>query len=289
MFRQLFLILLSQFFYATVYCQQQPVPPPPFIYQTDFKKILEQAQERESPLYYQKLLIRFLDRDSTLSNPEVLALLIGYTEDSHFKPFEDMETEQEIFDLNEERKYEEALAKAKNYLQTHPLSLRVLKEASFCYYVKEMQDSADYYMDLVDKIMNAMTYSGSGKKPDVPMFALGLADGEYYVQNIGLKVTNRDTDWNKHNQFIEIVEASKNEDDKIRYFFVIQHAKNRIDDDKVNESGSKKKKKKPATEKSKQQEPDKPKEKKAKDKKDKPGWQTSENAPPEEKPTTANQ
>ncbi|HMO63231.1 MAG TPA: DUF4919 domain-containing protein [Ferruginibacter sp.] len=280
MFRQLYLILLSSLLCLKMYCQQTPVPPPPFIYQTDFKKILEQTQERESPLYYQKLLIRFLDRDSTLSNPEVLALLIGYTEDSHFKPFEDMETEQEIFDLNEERQYEEALVKAKQYLQSHPLSLRVLKEASFCYYVKEMQDSADYYMDLVDKIMNAMTYSGNGKKPDAPMFALGLADGEYYVQNIGLKVSNRDTDWNKHNQFIEIVEGSKNADDKVKYFFVIQHAKNRVDDDKVNESAGKKKKKKPAAEKRKQQ--DKPKDKKSKDKKDKPAWQTEEAAPPAE-------
>jgi hypothetical protein len=245
------------------------VSQPPFVYQRDFKPILEQTQDKASPLSYQKLLIRFLDNDSTLSNAETLALLIGYTEDSHYKPFEDMEKEQEVFDLNEEGNVEDALIKAKAYLQTHPLSLRVLKEASYCYHTLKKEDSANYYMDLVDKIMNAMTYSGNGKKPETPMFSLGLADGEYFIPNIGMKVLNRDTDWNSSNLFLEIIDASKSGEDHILYYFVIQHAKNKIDDDKVNESGGKKKKKD---------------DKKKKDKKDK-GWKNKpgeETTPPQQ-------
>ncbi len=215
----------------------------PFEYTRDFKPILDQTQDRDNPLFYQKLLIRFLDNDSSLSNAEVLALMIGYTEDSHYKPFEDMDAEKEVFDLNDEGNVDEALVKAKKYLQTHPLSLRVLKEASYSYYSLKKQDSADYYMDLVDKIMNAMIYSGNGKKPETPIFSLGLADGEYFIPNIGLKVLNKDTDWNKQNLFMEVIDASKSGDDHIPYYFVIQHAKNKIDDDKVNESAGKKKKK----------------------------------------------
>lgn len=233
----------------------------PFEYKRDFKPFLEQSQDRQSPLFYQKLLIRFLDRDTSLSNMEMLALMIGYTEDPHYKPFEDMDPEKEVFDLNEEGDYETAVTKARTYLQTHPLSLRVLKEASYAYHQKQMQDSADYYMDLVDKVMNAMIYSGTGKKPESPIFSLGLADGEYFIPNIGLKVLNKDTDWNGDNLFMEIVDASKSGDDHINYFFVIQHAKDKIDDDKVNESGDKKKKKDD------------------KKKKDKKGWNNKAEAP----------
>ncbi|MBL0357208.1 MAG: DUF4919 domain-containing protein [Chitinophagaceae bacterium] len=215
----------------------------PFDYKRDFKPFLEQSQDKSSPLYYQKLLIRFLNNDSTLSNAETLALMIGYTEEPHYKPFEDMDAEKEVFDLNEEGNYDSALVKAKIYLQKHPLSLRVLKEASYCYHSQKKQDSADYYMDLVDKVMNAMTYSGNGKKPETPMFSLGLADGEYFIPNIGMKVLGKDTDWNKDNLFMEIIDASKSGDDHINYYFVIQHAKEKIDDDKVNDSVEKKKKK----------------------------------------------
>ncbi len=216
---------------------------PAFDYKRDFKPFLEQSQDRQSPLYYQKLLIRFLDRDTALTNMEMMALLIGYTEDPHYKPFEDMEPEKEIFDLNEEGNYDEVVIKARRYLQTHPLSLRVNKEISYAYHQKEKQDSADYYMDLVEKIMNAMIYSGTGKKPHVPIFSLGLADGEYFIPNVGLKILDKDTDWNDNNLFLEIIKASKSGDDEIMYYFVIEHAKQKVDDDKVNESGAKKKKK----------------------------------------------
>lgn len=216
---------------------------PAFDYKRDFKPFLEQSQDRQSPLYYQKLLIRYLDRDTTLTNMEMMALLIGFTEDPHYKPFEDMEPEKEIFDLNEEGNYDDCIIKSRKYLQTHPLSLRVNKEISYAYFQKKMQDSADYYMDLVEKIMNAMIYSGTGKKPFQPIFSLGLADGEYFIPNIGLKVLDKDTDWNDNNQFLEIIKASKSGDDEIMYYFVIEHAKQKIDDDKVNESAGKKKKK----------------------------------------------
>ena len=88
---------------------------PAFEYKRDFKPFMEQSQDRQSPLYYQKLLVRFLDRDTTLSNMETLTMMIGYTEDSHYKPFEDMEPEKEVFDLNEEGQYDEAITKAKKY------------------------------------------------------------------------------------------------------------------------------------------------------------------------------
>lgn len=263
MIRKFYLILICLFTCIKVIAQVNPVPPPHFDYQRDFKKLLEQTQDRESNFFYSKLLMRFLNRDSTLNNQEVLALMIGFTENPHYKPFEDMEKEQDVFDLNEAGKSEEALVKAKQYLQTHPLSLRVLKEASYCYYMKKKNDSADYYMDLVDKIMTAMMYSGNGKKPESPMFSLGLADGESFIPNAGMKILNKDTDWNKNGLFMEIIDASKSGDDRIPYFFVIQHAKNKIDDDKVNESTDKKLKKKD-------------KEKKEKEKKTKLGWGTGE-------------
>jgi hypothetical protein len=240
------LMKLFCFFILTATCltvSAQNAAAPAFNYKRDFKPILEQTQDRSSPLFYQKLLIRFLDNDTTLSNAETLALMIGFTEDPHYKPFEDMDGEKEVFDLNDEGNFDDALVKGKTYLQKHPLSLRVLKEVSYTYHSLKKEDSANFYMDLVDRVMNAMTYSGNGKKPESPMFSLGLADGEYFIPNIGLKVLNKDTDWNIDNLFIEIIDASKTGDDHINFFFVIQHAKDKIDDDKVNDSPGKKKKK----------------------------------------------
>ncbi|MCZ2442863.1 MAG: DUF4919 domain-containing protein, partial [Flavobacteriales bacterium] len=134
-----------------------------FNYSRDFKKILERTQDKNDSLFYSKLLIRFLDNDSSLTRFETLALMIGYTENKYYTPLEDMEAEKEIIELNDHGYYEDALEESKKYLVQKPLSLSILKERSFAYHQLGIRDSARYFMSLCDKIMEAMIYSGHGR------------------------------------------------------------------------------------------------------------------------------
>ena len=215
-----------------------------FNYKKDFKSILTNSQDQESNLYYEKLLKRFQDNDSSLTNYETLALMIGYTENPKYKPMEDMEKEVEIFDHNNDNQFSEAIEKSKSYLQGHPVSLLVLREISYAYskiskvYEKDMVfDSAiyfnglsSYYMSLNDRIMEAMIFSGKGRTPENPIFSLGLADGEHFIPNVGYQIEKKNTLWNKNGDFLEHIVAL----DKLTtkdFYFVIQHAKLKIDDD----------------------------------------------------------
>ncbi len=241
------IIFLCILFSGTIVTAQTASAPagPPFIYQRDFMPLLEKTMDRTSELYYQKLLIRFLDNDSTLTRAETLALMIGFTENPHYKPLDDMEKEVEIFEHTKNGEYQEALDKSKIYLQTHPLSLLVNRERSFAYNQIGNKDSAKYFMDLNDKIMEAMIYSGKGKKPDAPIFSLGLADGEYFIPNVGYSIEKKDTEWNKQGNFMEVITAVNEEAVKMNFYFVIQHAKQKIDDDRADEMANKKAKKSP--------------------------------------------
>ncbi|MBC7536291.1 MAG: DUF4919 domain-containing protein [Ferruginibacter sp.] len=217
--------------------------PNGFDYARDFKVIVEKSRDKTSDFYYHKLLAKFLNEDSTITRAETLALMIGYTEDPHFKPWKDMETEKEIFDLNDSADYEGSLEASKTYLNTHPLSLRVLKERSFSYNQLKNKDSAQFFMDMVDRVMSAMIYSGKGKTPETPIFSLGLADGEYFIPNVGMSVAGKSTDWNKHKHFVEVIDAMNEMGEHNKFYFVIQHAKEKIDDDEVNDAPVKKSKK----------------------------------------------
>jgi len=215
-----------------------------FNYKKDFKSILTNTQDQESNLYYEKLLKRFQDNDSSLTNYETLALMIGFTENPKYKPMEDMEKEVEIFDHNNANQFSEAIEKSKSYLDGHPLSLLVLREISYAYgkiskvYEKDMVfDSAiyfnglsSYYMSLNDRIMEAMIFSGKGRTPENPIFSLGLADGEHFIPNVGYEIEKKNTLWNKNGDFLEHIVAL----DKLTtkdFYFVIQHAKLKVDDD----------------------------------------------------------
>ena len=75
-----------------------------FDYKKDFYEILEQTSDKTSNLYYLKLLPRFQSNDTTLTDYEVLALMIRYTEDSNYHAYSDISVEREIYSLNGENK-----------------------------------------------------------------------------------------------------------------------------------------------------------------------------------------
>lgn len=236
-----FLFSISLVLLGLVAYGQTPVSVPTpvaFNYQRDFKAILEKTKDKSSDLYYQKLLIRFLnnDPDSAITRAETLALLIGFTENPHYKPYTDMGIEKEIFDLNDEGDYETALEESKIYLQKHPLSLRILKERSYSYNQIRKADSAKYYMELVDKVMSAMIYSGKGKTPETAIFSLGLFDGEHFIENVGFTVANKTTSSPKSKTLMLIVDALSDENTHTNYFFNLQHAKDKMNEDEIGEA-----------------------------------------------------
>jgi hypothetical protein len=157
-------------------------------------------------------------------------------------------------------------------LQTHPLSLLVLREISYAYqqvskreYQANLirdsavlyQDSGTYFMNLNDKIMEAMIYSGKGRTPETPIFSLGIADGEYFIPNVGFRIETdgqkekKDTEWNKDGNFVEVITALVDNVNVRKYYFIIQHAKQKIDDDAANELAAKKAEKEKKAEKNK--------------------------------------
>lgn len=290
--RRLVLIMMILTFQSILFAQSDSsnvAPAPTFNYHKDFKRIVDSSQDNSSGLFYQHLLRRFLDNDSTLTKYETLALMIGFTENPHYRPLEDMEKEEEIYDHNKNEEFLTAITKARRYLPTHPLSLLVLREISYAYqqaskdfarnFVMDTailyQDSGKYFMDLNDKIMEAMIFSGKGKTPETPIFSMGLADGEHFIFNVGYKIESdgvkesKDTEWNKDGDFVEVITALTDNITAKKFYFVIQHAKKKIDDEKANEMAAQKAKK------SKKKEPKKEtKEKKktgnSKDKKNNP-------------------
>lgn len=223
-------IIFTCFLLCLGFCSYEQAP---FNYQRDFKAILEQTKDKNSSLYYQKLLIRFLNNDSSLTRHEVLALMIGFTENPHYKPYEDMGTEKEIFDMNDQGDYEGSLEESKKYLQTHPVSLRILKERSYSYHQLRKKDSADYFMQLVDKVMGAMIYSGKGKTPETAIFSLGLIDGEHFIENVGYTVANKATSSPKSKVLMYMVDALSDEGTHTTYYFILQHARDKMNEDDI--------------------------------------------------------
>ncbi len=194
-----------------------------FDYARDFKTILAKTKDSNNNLYYNKLLKRYISNDSTLTRPEILALLIGFTDKPDYKPYNIVETEKLIYELNDVGKFKEAYDTGLALLKIYPFSFNGLEETSYAIEKLGNLDSANYYLDLVAKIMSAMAYSGDGTSPEAAMFAIGPSDGKHLIRRIGMGVCKMGSGIDENGNFLDMLQACKNEM-KIQMYFNIQHA-----------------------------------------------------------------
>lgn len=217
-----------------------------FNYQNDFKKILARTKDSKDSLFYDIQLKRFQSNDTTLTNFEVLALLIGYTAQPEYKPYQDIAIEREVYNLNDEKKYEEGLNAGKKFINSHPLSLKVLFEIGYSFYKLEKKDSANYYVYQGQRILKAMYFSGNGKTQETPIFALSPADGQDFIRKfMGKKIGSMGSGSDKFGNFLDILEVKLDENKTMNLYFIIQHATEKMfDGERIKDELKKQSKKK---------------------------------------------
>lgn len=196
-----------------------------FNYKRDFAKILARTQDPQDALAYDKLLTRFQAVDTTLTDFEVLALMIGYTDKPEFMPYAYLSTERELYKLNAERKYQEALDKGLEFLKTHPVSLKALFEVYYSYKKLDQLDKGMPYFAQGKRILLAMYFSGDGKSIDEPTFALGPADGQDFIYKfVGADIGTMGSGHDKNGDFIDMLQAKFDDGETLQLYFIIEHA-----------------------------------------------------------------
>lgn len=201
-----------------------------FNYHEDYSEILKKSKDKSSNLHYYKLLSRFQKEDTTLTDYEVLVLLIGFTGNKYFKPYSYLTTERKIYSLNENQNYEEALKMCDSFLSYVPVSQKALIEKSYSLHKLGQADSARFYLRQFNRIMAAMGKSGDGLTPETAFFSLGPADGQNFVKKylssgIGMMGSSSD----KHGNFVDMLEATWKDKDtdepqSRKLYFQIEHA-----------------------------------------------------------------
>lgn len=201
-----------------------------FNYKDDFKKVLAKTKDQNDKLSYNKLLKRFSVNDTTLTDFEILAMLIGFTDKPEFKPYNDLDTERKIYDINGEGKFQDALDSANLFLKTHPLSVKVLFEKAYSFQKLGQKDSAAFYSYKGGRIFKAMNFSGNGKSPQTPTFALGPADGQDYIYKfIGSNIGTMGSGDDQNGNFLDILEViPKDGSTSYKLYFIIQHATDKM-------------------------------------------------------------
>ena len=234
--RRFTLILILMLFSISIYSQVEDID---FIYSRDFNKILALTKLESSDLFYPKLFKRFLASDSTLTNYEVLALQIGYTDNDNYWPYQDVKMERRIWALNENKEFEKAIKTCDTLLHRNPFNILACREKNYAFENLDKADSADYYFDRFDKIVRSDFSTGDGKSYETSWFVLSPADGQWIIRlafqkSICFMGSGEDKDKNFHDilgykpEDDEATKKKKRNDDCINLYFNIQHAASRM-------------------------------------------------------------
>ncbi|GMQ30068.1 DUF4919 domain-containing protein [Algoriphagus confluentis] len=200
-----------------------------FNYQQDFEDFLARAQNPNNEYFYSTLLARFNQGDTTLNGREILHLLIGFTSEEEFKPYEYFQKEREIFNWVEENEYLKALESADSLLAKVPVSQQtILSRAAALYYLERPEESGLEIWKF-QKIMEAMAWSGDGTSPETAFFALGPADGQNFIQLfLGQSIGTMGSGSDQFGNFVDILEMvfidEKGEQQAVPVYFQIEHA-----------------------------------------------------------------
>lgn len=196
-----------------------------FDYKRHFDLIFKETKKKGSNYSYEKQLKKY-NNDEPQSNMEVLSMLIGYTDNKAYEPYTDIFIDKTIYDLNEEGKYDEAIAEGEKTLKSKPFLIKILRELAYAYGQKGMTDKADKCMDRTGKIYNAMLSSSSFSGLDVnkAFFALGPKDGQYFISYfMQSKLGTMGSGEDENGYFIDMLQTTI-QGNTVTFHFNIEHA-----------------------------------------------------------------
>jgi len=153
---------------------------------------------------YQKLLERFLGDDEGLTKQEMYMLIIGYSQQKEYSPF----NYNDIYELRvlASRGLDTAIKRGIELTHSNPLNPSLNRELMYYYRKKEDQVMADKYMHRIQKYFNGVLYSGNGSC-DRPYISLWAKEEYNFITYLGYKYANSHSMGNCAGQMAEIVDV----------------------------------------------------------------------------------
>lgn len=171
---------------------------------TKFDSIKHIVTDPASNYSYERLLPRYLSDDTTLTPLEMYMLIIGYSRQPTYSPYNynDINDVKGLVRFN----IDTAISKGLEVIKTNPLNPSLNTELMYCYRLKNDFGTAGNFQNRVRRFFAGMLYSGNGtcEKPYVSLWA----KEEYnFVSYLGYKPTDDHLMANCSGQMAEMLDA----------------------------------------------------------------------------------
>lgn len=170
---------------------------------TNIDSLRKITSDASSPYAYRRLLQRYLADDSSLTPAEMYFLIIGYSADPEYSPFNYSEISaiKMIAGYNQDT----AIKKALNLVNTNPLNPSLNRELMYCYRKKNDYNTAAKYERRIQQFFNGVLYSGNGTCSR-PYISLWSREEYNFIAYLGCRQTETHSMENCAGQMAEVID-----------------------------------------------------------------------------------
>ena len=170
--KQLLTITLCLFLLQVTLAQTENFTKP------DFKVIEKTIADKNSPLYYSKLIERYEANDTTLTNNEYRYLYYGYSFQAAYSPYGRPALSDDLKKSIADKDNEKIISLEKKILKEFPFNLRDLNRLVNTLDKKgDTAEATIYYKKLLG-VANAIFSTGDGRTDSTAMYVISV-DHEY--------------------------------------------------------------------------------------------------------------
>jgi hypothetical protein len=170
-----------------------------------------------SNLYsYKRLLKRFLADDRSLTSREMFMLIIGYSRQPEYNPFN-------YNDISEVKMLsghdpDAAIEKGTALMQTNPLNPSLYRELMYSYRKKNDPQRAEKYLSRIKQFFSGVLYSGNGTCAH-PYVSLWAKEEYNFLNYLGYKTTDEHAMGSCAGKMAEIIYATNSAGQKEQAYF----------------------------------------------------------------------
>lgn len=193
-----------------------------FNYQKDFKYLIAQSKDKESPLYYDTLKLNFIENGENFTVENVIALMVGQTNSEDYNAYGDVELERNY--QNAQKAPADTIFKyAPGYTKINPISLSVNYGLWKTYEKIKDKKQAEKFRKRFNILCEAVLKTGSGTQ-DNPYFVISPIDGQVIISLYWKKpILSMGSGVDKYGNFCDILEVMTDKKSE-GLFFVVDHA-----------------------------------------------------------------
>jgi hypothetical protein len=147
---------------------------------SNFDSLRKITQDTSSVYYYKKLFDRLLNDDPTFTPADMYMLMIGYTTQKFYNPY----NYNDINQLKRVPNVDTAILVGNELVSFYPVNPSINRAMMYFYHKKNNEEMAMKYMRRVRLYFDAMLYSGNGTC-DRPYVSLWAQEEENFINYLG--------------------------------------------------------------------------------------------------------